>query len=329
MHKKLKDLAKLVEGEILGNPDTSVSNVSPVDSAKEGDLTFVLEPKALAIAEKSQAAAIVAPLKSKPKKPSILVKNPRLALARILEAFSEKTSFPKGVHKSVISGKGVEVSEEATVMANVILGDNVKIGKGSVIYPGVYVGAETTLGEDCVIHPNAVIYNGIKVGDRVIIHSCAVIGVDGFGFAQDEEGKHVKVPQIGGVIIEDDVEIYANTCVSRGTMSDTIIKRGTKLDNLVHIAHNCILGEDCAIAAQTGFSGGVILGSRVFAGGKAGFSNKVSVGEGSVVMSKAGVTKNFPPNSVISGFPAQEHKKEMEAQALIRRLPGLVKKFIK
>jgi UDP-3-O-[3-hydroxymyristoyl] glucosamine N-acyltransferase len=310
MAKKLKDLAKLVGGEILGNPDLSVKDVSPISSAKPGDVIFAFDARALSSAEKSQASAIVAPLNSKPKKPSILVKNPRLAMAKILAQFYPATPAKGGIHKTAV------ISESA------------KVGTNSIISPFVFIGEKTEIGKNCVVHPNVTIYDHVKIGDNVIIHSGAVIGVDGFGFEQ-EAGRHVKIPQIGGVLIEDDVEIYSNATIASGTIDPTIIKRGSKIDCLCHIAHNCSVGEDCAITAQVAMSGSSTLKDRVYVGGQSAVNNRVTVGEGTIIMAKSGVTKDVPPNSVVSGFPAQDHKKELEIQAIMRRLPELIKKLLK
>jgi UDP-3-O-[3-hydroxymyristoyl] glucosamine N-acyltransferase len=309
MRKNLKDLAKIVGGEISGDPDVVISGVSTIESAKEGNLTFALDPKSVSSADNSKAAAFVAPLKSKTKKPAILVKNPRLALAKILELFQHPGRAQKGIHKTAV------------------IHPTAKIGKRTAIFPGVYVGEGSVIGDDCIIYPNAVIYHDVKIGNSVIINAGAVIGVSGFGFAQDSDGRHVKIPQIGGVVIEDDVEIYANTCISRGTMGNTIIGRGTKIDNLTHIAHNCVVGEDSALTALLGFAGGVKIGNRVYIGGQAGFNNNVSVGDETIIMAKSGVTKDIPSKSIVSGFPAQEHRKEMELQANIRKVPDLLKRI--
>jgi len=310
MRKKLKDLAKLVEGELLGNGEVPIKGVAPIEDAGDGDLTFALEPRFVEKVDSSKASAVIAPQKTRPKKPSILVANPRLAMAKILALYKPAKLPPKGTHKTAIISKSASIGKGSSIGANVVVGDDVKIG------------------DDCTLHPNVTVYPGVNIGNRVILHAGAVIGVDGFGFVQDD-GRHVKIPQIGSVIIEDDVEIYANTCVARGAIGNTIIKRGTKIDNLTHIAHNCVIGEDCAITALVGFAGSVTFGSRVYVGGQAGFQGHISIGENTVIMAKSGVTKDVPKNSVISGFPAQEHKKELEIQALIRRLPSLFKKVFR
>ena len=298
---KLKKLAELVAGELVGNGEAGIKGVSSIDEAGAGDLVFVLEDKFLASALASRAQAIVAPLSSKVSgKPAILSKDPRLAMAKILSRFAPKPTF-SGIHKSAVIAKSA------------------KLGKRVTVYPFVYIGEDCELGDDTIIHSSVTLYDRTKVGKRVVIHAGSRIGVDGYGFVQ-HGGEHVKIPQVGNVMIEDDVEIFANVCISRGTLGPTRIGRGTKIDNLTHIAHNCHIGEHCAIVSLVGFAGSVTLKDRVSVGGHAAFSGHITVGENSVVMGKAGVTKDFPANSVISGFPAQDHSTEMKQQAALRRL---------
>lgn len=325
MKKKLKDLAKLVKGEVSGNAEISISGVSPIETAVEGDLTFVLEAGNLKAAEASKATALVAPRRTRPTKPAILVGNPRLALAQVLSLFMKKRTVRKGVHKTAVIREGVKLGKDVSVGPFVTIEEGVRVGARTTIHPGAFIGEGSEVGEDCVIRPNVVIYEGVKIGNRVVLNAGVVVGVDGFGFAQ-EDGRHAKIPQVGGVVIEDDVEIYANSTIARATMNNTVIGRGTKIDCLCQIAHNVTVGEDCAITAMVGLAGSSSVGNRVFVGGKASLSNKVSVGDNSLIMGKAGVTKNFPANSVISGFPARDHKKDLEAQALTYRLPELFRK---
>lgn len=293
----------MVEGEVRGDPQIKINGVSTIESARPGDLVFVLEKNNLPAALKSQASAVVVPKNfDHGKKSAILVKNPRLALARILKEFSPPLfKVEPGIHPTAVVDKSAKI------------GRDVSIGALS------YIGPQVEIGEGSVIHPQVTLYPGVKLGKRVIIHSGTRIGLDGFGFTPSGN-KHEKIPQIGSVTIGDDVEIYANVTVARGTIGDTVIGRGTKIDCLTHVAHNCVIGEDCAITALVGFAGSVTLGDHVTVGGQAGFNGHITVGENTVVMAKSGVTKDIPANSVVSGFPAIDHKKDLEQQAALRKL---------
>ncbi len=297
---KLKELAKIAAGVVAGDGKVSITGVSTPDQAGSGDLVFIIDEKQLPPALSSKAAAIVSRLEQK-EKPTLVVKDPRLAMAKILPFFLAKNKNKPGIHATAVIAKSA------------------KIGKRVTIYPFVYIGEECEIGDDTVIYPSATLYDRVKVGQRVIIHAGARLGVDGFGFVQ-EAGRHLKIPQVGSVIIEDDVELYANVCVSRGTIGPTVIGAGTKIDNLTHVAHNCRIGKDCAVVSLVGFAGSVTLGDHVTVAGQAGFTGHLSIGENTVIMAKSGVTKDIPANSVVSGFPAQDHRREMAYQAFLRRL---------
>lgn len=317
---KLKDLAKLVAGEIIGDPATEIKGAAPIEEAKKGELVFALDKKILSLALTSKASVILAPLKSEIKgRAALLVANPRLAMAQILSHFAPARSSPKVISKSAVIPKSCKIGKEVAIGANVVLGERVAIGNRTVIYPNTYMGDDASVGDDCVIHANVSIYEKVKIENHVIIHSGTCIGLDGFGFIK-KEGKHLKIPQLGSVRIEDDVEIFSNVTIARATLGETVIGRGTKIDCLTHIAHNCKLGANCAVVSLVGLSGSVTLKENVSIGGQAGFSGHNTIGENSVIMARAGVTKDFPPNSVISGFPAQDHRQEMAFQAALRRL---------
>ena len=306
---KLKKLLELVAGELAGKPDTEVRGVAPIETAGAGDLVFVLEDKFLAPALSSPAAAIIAPLGSRlDGKPGILVKNPRLAMTQILPSFAPKSKIKPGVHKTAV------------------VAEDVKLGQRVAIGPLAHVGSGVEIGDDSVIYPNVTIYDNVKIGKRVVIHAGARIGVDGYGFVWDG-ARHQKIPQIGSVLIEDDVELFANVTIARATLGATRIGAGTKVDCLTHIAHNCNIGENCAITALVGFAGSVTFGDHVSVGGMAGFNGHITVGENTVILAKSGVTKDIPANSVVSGFPAIDHKKELELQASLRKLPETLKKL--
>lgn len=325
MKRRLKEIASLVGGELVGDPNLEIKGVANLKDAKSGDLTFALEEKFIKEAAASDAAAVITPRTAQIKEKAIIrVANPRLAMAKILSLFAPQPTLPRGVHKTAVLGRDVKIGKDVSIQAFVILADGATVGNRVILYPGVYIGSEVSIGDDTIIYPNVSIYDRVSIGKRVIIHGGTVIGSDGYGFVP-VAGKYQKIPQIGKVIIEDDVEIGANVTVARATLGSTWIKRGTKIDNLVHIAHNCVIGEDCAITSLAAFAGSVTLENHVSVGGQAGFAGHIRVGEGTVVMARSGVTKDIPPHSVISGFPAQDHKKELEIEALIRRVAKLEK----
>lgn len=323
---KLKDLARQVLGEVAGDGEVIIKGVSPVEEAKAGYLVFVLENRLLDQAINSNASAVVAAYSSKVKnKPALLVKNPRLALAKILALFAPKKTARKGIHKTAVVPRSCKIGKAVYLGPFVVLGKNVSIGKNSQLYPHTYIGDNSKVGSNCTIYSNVSIYDRSMIGKNVIIHAGARIGVDGYGFVPQGE-KHLKIPQLGNVVIEDDIEIYANVCISRGTLGATVIGAGTKIDSLTHIAHNCKIGKNCAIVSLVGFAGSVTLEDHVYVAGQVGFKGHNTIGKNSIVMARAGVTKDFPANSIISGFPAQEHSREMELQASLRRFAKKDKK---
>ena len=320
---KLSAIASLIGGRLTGT-DLEVTGIGALSEAASTELSFVLEEKKNK--DQTGACALVAPEGySHPTLPVINVKNPRLAMAQLIDHFYPSIPVKPEIHRSLVKGRDVKIGKDAFIGANVIIGDGTTIGERARILSGTQIGSKVTIGNDVEIFPNAVIYDGTTIGNRVRLHSGSVLGVDGYGFLP--EGKNWrKIKQVGKVVIEDDVEIYANTCVSRATLGTTIVKRGTKIDNLSHVAHNCHVGEDCAITSLVGMAGSVTLGNHVVVGGQAGFSGHIGIGDNTVVMGKAGVTKNIPANATISGFPAQDHRTELEYQAALHKVPELIKK---
>jgi len=323
----LKELASLVSGELSGNAKLVIKNAANLEDAKDGDITFAVDDRSVAAFDRSKASAAIVPLRLKkfPLKDHIKVRDTRLAMAKILGVFEHKQDLKQGIHKSAVISKSAKIGSGCTIMSGVVIGDNSSIGDKVTIYPGCYIGDNCKVGKGSILHPNVVLYYDTIVGSRCILHAGVVIGVDGFGYAP-VDGKYEKIPQIGNVVIGDDVEICANSCISRSTMGSTIIGKGTKLDNLVHIAHNCKIGEDCAITAVTAVAGSCEIGNHVSIGGTSGVVDHVKIGDNTVVMGRSGVTKYTPPNSIVSGFPAQDHKKELEERAALRRLPKLIEK---
>jgi len=325
MRKTLGEIAKLIGGEVVGDPEILITRLTGIEKAGEGDLIFARDIRYLREAEETGASAVIVPLEiEKSSKPLIRVKNPDYAFSRLIEMDAPRRKFQKGIHPTAVIGKDVKIGKDVSIGPHAVIGDDTEIGEGTVIYPLVYIGENVKIGKNTLIYSNVSIREETSIGNNVIIHSGTVIGSDGFGFVR-EEGKYYKVPQIGRVVIEDDVEIGANVTVDRATLGETIIRKGTKIDNLVQIAHNVVIGENCAIVAQVGISGSVEIGNNVTLAGQVGVAGHLTIGENSVVAGKSGVTKSIPPNSYVSGFPAQPHKEELKIKASLQRLPLLLK----
>jgi len=299
---KLKEIASLVSGTIVGDEKVEIKALAPIGEAGPGELSFILDKKNLQQAADSRAAAFVCSAEaSLDGKNLIKVANPRHAMAKILALFAPKNKQPKGIHKTAIVPKSCLVGKNVSIGPYVVVEETVSIGDNTIIYPHVWIG------ERC------------QIGKNVILHSGCRIGIDGFGYVQEGK-KHIKIPQIGNVVIEDNVELFANVCVSRATLGSTIIGEGTKIDNLSHVAHNCKIGKNCAIVSLVGFAGSVTLKDNVYVAGQSGFNGHITIGENTVVMAKSGVTKDIPANMVVSGFPAQDHKKEIVEKAALKQL---------
>jgi UDP-3-O-[3-hydroxymyristoyl] glucosamine N-acyltransferase len=325
MEKTLRELAELVGGEVAGNGDIPIKGLAPIESATEGDITFITSPKyAGFLRETAASAAIVPPDLSVEGKDLLITKNPQLAYAKILTLFASKPHIAKGVDRRAYVGRNPKIGRDVTIHPFAYIGDNVEIGDRAVIYPGVYIGNGCGIGEGVVINPNAVVMDGCMIGNRVIIHAGAVIGSDGFGFAREGKG-HYKIPQVGIVQIDDDVEIGANTTIDRAAFGKTWIKRGTKIDNLVQIAHNVAVGEDSIIVAQAGIAGSSNLGNNVVLAGQVAVADHVTVGSNVMVGGKSGVASDIPDNQVMSGYPAIPHREWLKASMTFSHLPEMRK----
>lgn len=326
MHKTLREIAVFVGGEVIGDADVVITGASGIKEAKDGDITFVANPKYTSLISKTKASAIVVSRDTMPSdKPIIRTDNPSLAFAKIISfVYPQEANRPKGIHPSVMMGKGVSLGKDTGIGAYVVIEDGVVIGDNTVVYSGSFIGHNTKIGSDCIIYPNVSIRERISIGNRVIIHSGTVIGSDGFGFA-NVEGLHYKIPQIGIVEIEDDVEIGANVAVDRARFDKTVIGKGTKIDNLVQIAHNVVIGRNSIIVSQAGISGSTVIGNNVILAGQAGLVGHISVGDGAVVAAQGGVTKSVPPNTMVSGYPAKPHNIAIKVNACVQNLPRLYK----
>jgi UDP-3-O-[3-hydroxymyristoyl] glucosamine N-acyltransferase len=327
MKLTLKEIAKFIGGELVGGPNIVISGISGIKEAKEGDITFLANPKYAHLLHTTKASAIIT---SKDivdsSKPLIKTDNPSLAFAKVVNLIAPlEVKHPKGVHPTALISPSAKIGKNVSIGAYTIVEEGAEIGEDTIIYGSCYIGHNTKIGKNCLIYPQVCIRERVSVGDRVIIHCGAVIGSDGFGFAT-VKGVQEKIPQIGTVIIEDDVEIGANVTIDRARFDKTVIGKGAKIDNLVQIAHNVIIGENCIIVAQAGISGSTTLGKGVILAGQAGIVGHIHIGDGAIVAAQAGVTKSVPPHTKVSGYPAKPHQEAKRVNACIQRLPQLYKR---
>ncbi len=326
---KVKDIAKIVDGCVVGDEDVSIEGVSGIKEAKAGDLTFIANSKYKPLLKSTKASAVLVPedMDNNVEACLIKVENPSLSFAKIISLVGpEPVLFKPGIDPTAVVGENVSIGKNVTIQPYAVIEDNVKIGDGTIIGAAVYLGNYTELGSDCLIYPHVIIRERIKIGSRVIIHPGTVIGGDGFGFAT-VKGVHHKIPQIGTVEIEDDVEIGSNVTIDRARFDKTHIGKGVKIDNLVQIAHNVSIGENTIVVAQVGISGSTTIGRNVIIAGQAGIIGHVDVGDNSIIGGKAGVTKNIPASTHVTGFPARDKWEDMRLQAYARKQPGLIERI--
>ncbi len=319
----LRDLHEYVGGELIGSPDATVTSVASLEQAGPGDLAFVTSERHLKSPQTSTIGALLVGRRIPDcPSPQIVVDNPAYAFARAAQHFFARPAWARGVAEGITRGDGVTIGADVSIWPGVTLGDRVTIGARVTLYPGVFIGDDSIIGDDSLLYPNVVVREGCRIGTRVIIHSGTVIGSDGFGYVQ-YQGRHQKIPQLGGVLIEDDVELGANVSVDRATFGDTIIKCGTKIDNLVQIAHNVVVGEHNILVAQVGIAGSTTLGRYVMVGGQAGLADHLQIGDQVMIAAKSGVTRSLEPNQIVSGAPVMAHATFLKAQAVIPQLPEL------
>ena len=327
--KSLSELARLVGGTVIGNGGVEITRVAPIEDAGPGDITFLAHPRYQAYLARSRATAIiigpgiVRELDPGGARHYVEVADPYVAFAKILQFLS-----PPRVHSGEISGlaridPSATLENGVTVFANVFIGKGVEVRRGSVLYPGVFLGEEVRVGEDCVLHPNVTVREGCRLGNRVILHAGVVVGSDGFGYAGYGD-ERIKIPQMGTVEVEDDVEIGANSTIDRATLGRTVIRRGTKIDNLVQIAHNVTIGENSIIAAQAGVAGSTQIGKNVILAGQVGVVNHVRIGDGARIGPQSGIPRSVPPGAVLSGgIAAAPHQDWLRVMTLLPQLPKL------
>jgi UDP-3-O-[3-hydroxymyristoyl] glucosamine N-acyltransferase len=324
----LQAIADLVNGRLVGAGLDHVTGVAGLQDARAHDLSYVSADRHIKSASASQAGAFVVHREIEElRRPQIVTSDPSYAFARIVQQFFVEVPQRRGVAQGVVTGEGVSIGEAPSIWPNVTLGDRVRLGHRVTLYPGVFLGDDVAIGDDTVLHPNVTVRERCRIGSRVIVHAGTVIGSDGFGYVQ-HEGCHYKIPQIGIVVIEDDVELGANVTVDRATFGQTVVKRGSKVDNLVQIAHNVTVGEHSILVAQVGVAGSTTLGHHVVLGGQVGITDHVTIGDGAMVAAKGGVTKDVPAGQVVSGYPALPHDQALRASVVFARLPELRRQLI-
>jgi UDP-3-O-[3-hydroxymyristoyl] glucosamine N-acyltransferase len=325
LSKTLKELADYLGGTVRGDEACRVDGLAPLETAGPAKITFLANPKyASKVADTSAGAVLMAPGGESYGRNVIEVANPYLAFAKLLTLFYVQPHPPLGVMPEACVGIGVSLGEAITIYPGAIIGDNVTIGDGCVIYPGAVIYAGVSIGDGTIIHANAVVRERCRIGVRCVIQPGAVIGSDGFGYAPDGTG-YYPIPQIGIVVLEDDVEIGANCCIDRAALDVTLIRRGTKLDNLVQVAHNCQIGEDCMIVSQVGISGSSKVGNHVTLAGQVGVAGHLTIGDNVIVGAQSGVPGSLPANAVYSGTPTIPHKEWLKSMAVVAKLPDLRK----
>lgn len=324
------EIAKHLEGQVLGDPQTRLNAFAPADRAQPGDLTFAESDEFLARAEQSGASAIIVSGSSTSTSSKVLirVKNARVAFARALGLFFPEPALPPGIHPNATVAPSAQVDASAYVGPNCVIRERVRIAAGVVLHAGVVVAEGCQLGQGTVLFPNVTLYPRTEVGQRVRIHAGSVIGSDGFGYVLDG-GVQLKVPQVGNVILGDDVEIGANATIDRGTLGPTVIGKGTKIDNLVQIGHNVQIGEHCIVISQVGVAGSCKLGDYVILAGQAGLAGHINLGNKVTVGAQAGVMHNIPDGQMWLGSPAQPDKQTKRQMLAVQHLPELLRRMTK
>ena len=319
-------IAKQLDGEVIGDGSLVLTGFAPATSARAGDLTFAENETFFLKAEQSAAAAILidGPFSS-PHKPLIRVANARIAFARVLPLFFPERAFEAGVHPSAVVDPSAQIDASAHIGPYCVIGEKVKIGAGVVLQGSNHIGRNSVIGAQSRLFPNVIIYDQTQIGQRVRIHAGAVIGADGFGYVPDS-GVHRKVPQVGYVLLQDDVEIGANVTIARGALGPTMIGKGTKIDNLVQIAHNVSVGENCLLVAQVGVAGSTRIGANTTLAGQVGIAGHLKIGNNVTIAAQSGVMHDVPDGGKWLGAPAQPDRQAKRQMIAIQRLPDLLRR---
>jgi UDP-3-O-[3-hydroxymyristoyl] glucosamine N-acyltransferase len=326
MSATLSQIAQFVEGKLVGDPNGMITGVGPIKDAMEGQITFAEKGAGLKGIDQTKASAVIVPegFTDSPLQ-LIQVENPRVAFTKVLALFDPSSVPQPGIHATAVIGKDAAIGRDVCIAAGVVIGDEVRLGDRVVLHPNVVIGNGCDIGDDSVIFPNVSVLERCRLGCRVIIHAGSVIGSDGYGFVLDK-GRHRKIPQIGIVQIDDDVEIGANNTVDRATMGKTWIKSGVKTDNQVHIAHNVVIGEHSIIVAQVGIAGSTTIGKYAIIAGQAGVGGHLTIGDQVTIGPQGAVAQSVPDKQIVSGTTlAMPHGKWLRLQKILPDLPHLAK----
>ena len=323
------EIAALTQGQLVGATDVMVTGVAPIDRAGPEDLSFLASRRYLPYFQQSRAAVVLCKpdLAQESGGPPcrVIVRDPHVALLSVIAVLYPEPTWSAGVHPTAVIGRGAMWDEPVAIGPYAVLGEGVRLGKNVRVGAACVLGPEVKVGDDVRIYPHVVCYSGTVIGNRVILHAGARLGADGFGYVPGRGGELPrKVPQIGRCIIGDDVEIGANTTIDRGSVDDTVIGAGTKIDNLVQIGHNCRIGARCLIAGQAGIAGSTHVEDDVFLAGQAGLADHVTIGRGARVTVQGGVIGDIPPGATVSGYPARSHREFLRAQGALYRLAQIV-----
>lgn len=323
--KTLLEVAEYLGGNLIGDGTVRVSHIRGIDEAGDGDITFIANPKyRRKLATTAASAVLVSPDITRSERNLIIVDDPYIALARLLPVFYPEEQAPATVSPDAFIDESAGIGPEVTIYPGVYVGKEAVIEKGVVLYPGVFIGNHVRVGESSILYPNVCVYRRCLIGKRVILHAGVVVGSDGFGFASPGQ-QNLKVSQVGIVQIDDDCEIGANTTIDRGALGKTWIRKGVKIDNLVQVGHNVVIGENSIIVAQVGISGSTGIGSGVMIGGQAGIVGHIRIGDRAMVAAKTGVHKDVPPGHIVSGFVQMPHRDFLRTQACMPKLPDMRK----
>ena len=325
MKKRLSELAEYVGGAVIGNGEVEITSVASIEDAQPGDITFIANPKYRSKLNETRASAVIVGSEiAEVDKPLLRTANPYLAFGQILALYTHIPYQPKGIDPHAWISPTARVGKDVTIHPFAYVGDRSVIGERVVLYPGVTVAEECSIGDDSILYPHVSLYRRTVLGRGVILHAGVVVGSDGFGYAKDGR-KNKKVPQVGSVEIEDDVEIGANTTIDRGTLGKTTIRKGVKIDNLVQIAHNVVIGEDSLVVAQVGISGSTRIGSNVTLGGQVGLAGHISIGDNVMIGAQSGVPNDVPPNGIYTGSPIIPHRDYLRMAMSLPKVPEMRK----